>query len=72
MVKDALHLLTLPFMRLICLSSGLTHKGSLREAGKTKETIAFQMRKDVIIINRIQFVIFALMFHNNSIYYFRI
>ena len=28
-------------MRLICLSSGLTHKGSLREAGKIKETITY-------------------------------
>ena len=28
-------------MRLICLSSGLTHKDSLREACKIKETITY-------------------------------
>jgi len=28
-------------MRLICLSSGLTHKESLHEVGKIKETITY-------------------------------
>ena len=41
MVKDALVIYNAPLYETHLLSSGLTHKGSLREAGKIKETITY-------------------------------